>query len=199
MYYFYVCSYGGSGSTMLCNYLKNFGYVRHIHSRNPPNELTSVCECPTFELEWFSNNKIHENNINSYKIIFLYRNPIDVIYSRYCTQRWDIHLKNMQLDNTITIEDVVNSKKDLYKLEEFFDNYTKITKKNYDIYCVKYESFFNNISYFNKILKIPDNPNLYPIEKKTNKNLKYKKELLLIYKSLINKINNMPFIKIIRS
>ena len=199
MYYFFVCSYGGSGSTMLCNYLKNFGYVRHIHSRNPPDNLTSVSECPTFELEWFSDFKIHDNNINNYKVIFLYRNPIDAIYSRFCTKRWDIHLKNLKIDNSITINDVIDQNKDLYKIEEFFDNYTKKSKRNYNIYCVKYEDFFENISYFNKILKIPDNKNLYPVEKTTYKNLEYKNELMLIYKNLINKINEMPFIKIIRS
>ena len=37
---FYICSYGGSGSTMLANYLSNFGKVFHIHSRYPPKKLT---------------------------------------------------------------------------------------------------------------------------------------------------------------
>ena len=55
---FYVCSYGGCGSTMLSNYLKKFGIVYHIHSINPPDHLTEVHECPTFSLEWFSNKKI---------------------------------------------------------------------------------------------------------------------------------------------
>lgn len=33
---FYVCSSGGCGSTILFNYLKNFGNVYHIHDRYPP-------------------------------------------------------------------------------------------------------------------------------------------------------------------
>ena len=28
---YYICSYGGSGSTVLFNYLSNFGNVYHIH------------------------------------------------------------------------------------------------------------------------------------------------------------------------
>ena len=62
---FYVCSYGGCGSTMLSNYLKNFGIVYHIHSINPPNHLTGVSECPTLSLEWFNNKTI---NVKLHKI-----------------------------------------------------------------------------------------------------------------------------------
>lgn len=199
MKYFYVCTYGGSGSTMLSNYLKNFGIVKHIHTRDPPNDLTGVSECPTFALEWFNNKKISKKNLKRYHVIFLYRNPIDAIYSRFCSKRWDIHLKNLKIDPNITIEKVVELKEDLYKIEEFFDNYTKVNKKrNYNIYCVKYEDFFDNISYFNKILGIPDIPSLYPKEILTKKELTYKKELEFIYKDLIEKMNNMPFIKILR-
>ena len=43
---FYVCSFGGSGSTLLANSLKPYGRVEHIHSRIPP-----------LELEYIGNNK----------------------------------------------------------------------------------------------------------------------------------------------
>jgi len=36
---YYICSYGGSGSTILFNYLSHFGNVYHIHDRYPPNNL----------------------------------------------------------------------------------------------------------------------------------------------------------------
>ena len=39
---FYVCSFGGSGSKMLCSALKVYGKVKHIHSRNPPNNLEYI-------------------------------------------------------------------------------------------------------------------------------------------------------------
>ena len=39
---FYVCSYGGCGSKMLCEYLAHFGTIKHVHSRNPPNKLTQI-------------------------------------------------------------------------------------------------------------------------------------------------------------
>jgi len=36
---FYVCSYGGCGSWMLCHALKKYGKPIHMHSRNPPDKL----------------------------------------------------------------------------------------------------------------------------------------------------------------
>ena len=39
---YYICSYGGSGSTVLFNYLSNFGNVYHIHDRYPPLNLSYV-------------------------------------------------------------------------------------------------------------------------------------------------------------
>ena len=39
---FYVCSYGGCGSKMLCNALQNYGHVKHVHSRYPPDKLQYI-------------------------------------------------------------------------------------------------------------------------------------------------------------
>ena len=46
---FYVCSYGGCGSYMLCDYLKNFGDVKHIHSRKPPSILSNITNISTYK------------------------------------------------------------------------------------------------------------------------------------------------------
>ena len=56
---FYVCSYGGCGSTMLCKYLSNFGKVKHIHSRHPPQKLTRGGGNIYFE--WFNTIEIPEH------------------------------------------------------------------------------------------------------------------------------------------
>ena len=39
---FYVCSYGGSGSKMLCRSLRKYGEVYHIHTRYPPDLLEYI-------------------------------------------------------------------------------------------------------------------------------------------------------------
>ena len=201
---FYICSSGGCGSTILYNYLSNFGNVFHIHDRYPPDNLCYIgsenTDNPVYS-EWFNNSEIPENKLKNYIVIFLYRNPIDVIFSRFATPNGPniTHMKHVKCDKNgeIYFGDVLASHKDLYKLEEFFDNYTISKKRNYTIYCIKYELLFNNISLLNQLFKIPDIKILYPVKNERKKKYTYIKELSIIYYSLINKMNKMRFIEII--
>ena len=202
---FYVCSSGGCSSTLIFNYLKNFGNSYHIHERYPPEKLCYVgnenTDFPVYS-EWFNKTEIPENKIKNYKVIFIYRNPIQVIFSRFASINGPNinHLKNIMCNNNgkIYFSHVINSKTDLYKLEEFYDNYTIPKKRNYEIICIKYEDFFNNISEFNKIVGIPDIKELYPVKKERKKNFTCVKELSYIYRSLMLKMNKMKFIEIIK-
>jgi len=201
---YYICSFGGSGSTVLFQYLSNFGNVYHIHDRFPPSKLQYVGTNNSTEdiySEWFNNVEIPESEIHNYKIIFIYRHPLQVIYSRL-TQRTNPNIKHLQhikCDNNgdISLADVLNSRKDLYKLEQFFDNYTIKQERNYRIYCVKYEQFWDNISFFNNIIGIPDIKELYPIKHETRKPIRNIPLLNSIYSSLINKMNNKLFIELV--
>jgi hypothetical protein len=202
---FYVCSAGGCGSTMIYNYLSNFGKVYHIHDRYPPEKLCYIGSENTNEpvySEWFNGTEIPENELNKYKVLFIYRNPIQVIFSRFAQLRGPnvSHLQHIKCNNNgkIYFGDVLHFKKDLYGLEEFFDNYTLQKKRNYEIYCVKYEDFFNNISGFNNILGIPDIKSLYPTKIEKPKPFSYVKELTYIYASLMKKMKMMKFIEIIK-
>ena len=83
---YYICSYGGSGSTILTNYLSNFGNVYHIHDRFPPLKLQYIGNENTNEnvySEWFNGIEIPENKIKNYKVLFIYRHPIQAIFSRF--------------------------------------------------------------------------------------------------------------------
>ena len=201
---YYICSFGGSGSTVLFQYLSNFGNVYHIHDRYPPIKLQHVGKNNAIEeiySEWFNKIEIPESEINNYKIIFIYRNPIKVIYSRL-TQKDNPnipHLQHIMCDNNgdISLSDVLKSNRDLYKLEQFFDNYTSKQERNYRIYCVKYEQFWDNIPFFNNIIGIPDIKELYPIKHETRKQIRYATQLTSIYWSLINKMNNKAFIELV--
>ena len=202
---FYVCSSGGCGSTILFNYLKNFGTVYHIHDRYPPNKLEYIGKENTDKAvysEWINGIQIPEENLKNYKVIFIYRHPIQVIYSRFSHRNGPnlAHLQHIKCDNSgnINIFDVLNSGKDLYKIEEFFDSYTIPTERNYNIYCVKYELFWDNISLFNQVMKIPDIKGLYPIKHERPKQLQFLVELTAIYNSLINKMKSMRFIEIVQ-
>ena len=199
---YYICSYGGSGSKMLQSYLSNFGNTFHIHSRNPPLKLTRVGT--EDHPEWFNNIELKPildrqlpfNQIENIKVIFIYRNPIYAIHSRIiprATHRISTdHLDHISCDHW-NIESVIGNMMDLWELEDFFDNYTiKNSKRNYSIYCVNYDKFWNNISSFNKIIDIPDIPILYPTKKETKYDLVYEEELGKIYKNMLEKIENYP-------
>ena len=70
--------------------------------------------------------------------------------------------------------------------------------RNYDIYGVKYESFWNNISLFNNVMGIPDIKELYPIRQEHKKKFSFVNELNFIYNSLINKMNRTKFIELVK-
>ena len=202
---FYVCSAGGCGSTMIYNYLRNFGNVYHIHDRYPPEKLCYIGNnntyVPVYD-EWFNETEISEDKLSTYKVLFIYRNPIQAIFSRFAQSNGPnvAHLQHIKCNKNgnIYFGDVVRNRKDLYGLEEFFDNYTLPKKRNYDIYCIKYEKFFNNISDFNKIMGIPDIKSLYPKKMERIKPFSYVNELTYIYDSLIKKMRIMKFIEIIK-
>ena len=202
---YYVCSYGGSGSTILFNYLSNFGKVYHIHDRYPPTKLKYIGKENTDEdvySEWFNKIEIPQDKLKNYKVIFIYRDPIKAIFSRFALQNGPhiTHLQHIMCDNNgnIPLLNVIKSRSDLYKLEEFYDNYTIPKERNYDIYAVKYEQFWDNISLFNKIIDIPDIKWLYPIRQERRKREFYINELSYIYVSLFQKMRKMKFIEIIQ-
>ena len=199
---YYVCSYGGSGSKMLQAYLSHFGNTFHIHSRDPPQKLTRVGtrDYP----EWFNNievvptldRQLPLEQIKNTKVIFIYRDPVYAIHSRFIpgkTHRISTdHLNHISATHW-NIESVVGNMMDLWKIEEFFDNYTiKDPERNYTIYCVHYDRLWDNMSLFNKTLGLPDIPALYPKKVETRYDIVHETPLREIYKSLLNKIDSFP-------
>ena len=194
---FYVCSYGGSGSTYLCNALKAYGNTKHIHSRNPPSELEYVGNAGggrTYE-EWFNGIKIPQNKVNNYYVIFIYRNPIMSLYSRFGPN----HLIHIQCEEDvcnkkINLDDIVKEMKDLYGIEEFYNNYAHCTKKrNYKIICIKYEELFKKQDQLSKILGIGP---LNFVKKERKHIYTHMDKLNILYKDLINKMMSNEFIMI---
>lgn len=178
---FYVCSYGGSGSYMLCNALKQYGQTHHIHSRNPPNDLTYTSG------EYFNKITIPENELKNYYVLYIYRNPVFSIPSRFEIPQ---HLDNIESDNTIKLNDVLHTRKDLYKIREFYNNYIKPNEnRNYKIYCVKYEDIFNRQDELSNLLGI-GKLNIINTSTRTESN----NELHIIYSDLIDEMNKNDFI-----
>ena len=193
---FYVCSYGGCGSKMLCEYLQHFGTVKHVHSRYPPAILTHIGLNAKWS-EWFSTIPIPRKDVANYYVIYIYRDPIKAIQSRFNMPQ---HLAHIQTNPNITLDQVIETRKDLYGIEQFFDNYTspKI-KRNYKIYCVKYENLFTNIEELNRALNIHgNNKSIYPVEIVREKpDLPNRAALEEIYANLKKKMERMSFITIV--
>jgi len=191
---FYVCSYGGSGSTMLCNALLPYGKVFHIHSRNPPEKLEYVGNDAggnTSDL-WFNGKQIPEDQLHKYHVIFIYKNPIHCIYSRFLNA-W--HLKHIQSPNC-SLQEVLQQNKDLYGIEEFYNNYTTFNnKRNYKIYSIKYEDIFEKQTALSRLFNIGP-LNLVKMESNRTYNTEEVNQLKLIYKNLLETQNNNSFIMV---
>ena len=194
---YYICSFGGCGSTMLTKYLANFGNAFHIHSRHPPKYLTYPGNWNNVykqdnknNEEWFNKTIINPKYLQRFKVIYLYRNPIKAVHSSFQTPR---HLYNIQCNREIIpLNQVIQSKKDLYQLESFFDNYTNDSERNYDIISVKYEDFWDNLQEFHETLQIPLDETIVPHKKETQRIYLGVNELNEIYQPLLDKMNKLP-------
>ena len=80
---FYVCSYGGCGSNMLCRALEKYGVSYHIHDKFPPKDLEYIGKQNGGKVycEWFNGIKIPKNELENYYVIYLYRNPVNLLWS----------------------------------------------------------------------------------------------------------------------
>jgi uncharacterized protein YlbG (UPF0298 family) len=192
---FYICSYGGCGSKHLMFQLSKYGNIRHIHSKNPPEKLEYIGneKGGNSYIEWFNGIQIPENEIDNYIVIYLYRNPVKSILSRF---RNPEHLKHIQADTNITIDDIINNKSDLYEIEKFYKNYTTLNNnRNYNIYCIKYEDIFDKQNEISEMFGIGE-LNLAKRETPRQDEENKYEELNDIYKELINTMNNNKFIMI---
>lgn len=63
----------GSGSKMLCNELRKYDNITHIHSRKPPDNLEYVGNKKdgTTHCEWFNGITIPDNELENYYVIHL--------------------------------------------------------------------------------------------------------------------------------
>ena len=189
---FYVCSYGGSGSTILCKALSKYGESVHIHSRFPPNQLEFVGGPDTYA-EWFNGMPVPEDKLKDISVIFIYKNPIKAIYSRF--ELWT-HLIHIQTKPS-KLNEVLTTRMDLFGLNEFYQNYTTPnSKRNYKIVCVKYEDIFEKQNELSEYLGIGP-LNLMKVERSKPENVENTKILEDIYKDLLDDMREKPFLHVV--
>jgi hypothetical protein len=200
--FYYVCSFGGCGSTPLTKYLANFGNTFHVHSREPPDKLTYVGKYlssnPGSHPEWFNGVPVNEEDLPNCKVIYLYRDPIRCLYSRFIhMNRPDNpeknHIFNIQCPRKfINLKDVAEQRQDLYRLEDFFDNYTRPNNnRNYEIIPLEYNKVFDDFPAFNKLLNLPNDDSLIPEKRETKREPYYEQELREVYKTLCKKMQEI--------
>lgn len=152
---FYICSYTGCGTMMLKNAIEKQGYyAKIIHDRNPPKELEFAGSDFGYETSnyiqrlKFNGIKVPEEYLHKFYVIYIYKNPINSIYSRLYLHSFSDIITNDTYYNPDEsksyLESVLNQEKDLYGLEDFFDNYTKKNQdRNYKIICVNYHELLS--------------------------------------------------------
>ena len=187
---FYVCSYGGSGSKMLCSALSKYGIVKHVHSRFPPDKLEYIGNEKggnTYH-EWFNGVAIPEKDLDNYYVIYIYRDPSLSIPSRFTSPQ---HLYHIQTDVSIKLKDVLLSGKDLYKITEFYNNYITTNKYiNYKIYCIKYDEIFEKQDEISELFGIGKLHLVNKSKRDVDKKLQH------IYARLLEIMNKNDFITI---
>ena len=203
---FYVCSFGGCGSTMLSKFLKRYGLVFHVHSRVPPEKLTTVIETPhkPFAKEWFSDTLAPQQK--RITVIYLYRNPTYTLLAETGAKGKrlynPLHLKNIQVKAVVPatiqayIKDSIENNTENLGYGEFFENYTSaIIPKNYDIYCMDYDRIWDNLEEIYFALGLPlGDVDKFP--KKKDRDRQYNDSdvegLNVIYSQLYRKMSLLP-------
>ena len=146
--------------TCFARALRQFGKVKHIHSRKPPDKLEYIGNehGGNTYCEWFNGILIDDCDLDKYVVLYIYRNPCRSIPSRFENPR---HLEHIQCDPNIKLEHVLKSGKDLYNIIQFYYNYTTTNKRrNYNFYCLKYEDIFDKQDEIAQLLKVE---NTFPI------------------------------------
>ena len=197
---YFVCSYGGSGSKMLRGFLRNYGKTYHPHSKQPPAKLTH----PEKRKDLGEVNFVQKGKLvisNRAKVIYIFRNPIDALKSRYGIE----HCKNVEGDwqeLPPSIEEYAVIGKDLFGLEIHFNNWTQENEgqRDYSICCIRYETLWHHLKELFDYLEIPHRDLVqFPARKETKRLIDEKTEnlLKLMYQPLIDKMDAFPEFSII--
>lgn len=156
---FYVCSYGGSGSTMLTRFLSQYGTAYHIHSLIPPQYLTYPINAKF--IDNFSTVKVPENELKRCKVIYIFRNPTSAQISVYC----DYHRVHLEYPNPgdkslfpVKLQEYVARGKNTLNYGRHYNNYMCHANRNYEIIGVNYHKLWDDsiLTRLCKKLELPD-------------------------------------------
>jgi hypothetical protein len=204
---YFVFSYGGTGSTMLCSFLSRYGKSFHLHDKVPPLFLTNrPVEAPDRHTEaaiHLSQDPYYKLNPNDCRVIYIYRDPVIAKISRPSWQhcyhiggdfRQHQKLKRKPGDNLGIglLEDYVRLGLDLNQYEEHFDNWmVEGSKREYSILYINYTHLWENLNVIFEYCQIPISDIVsFPRKRETKKSVSDNilKSLTKMYNPLQKKI-----------
>jgi len=185
---YFVFSYGGTGSTMLCSFLSRYGRSFHLHDKVPPLFLTDrLVEAPDRHTEaviHLSQDPYYKLNLNDCRVIYIYRDPVIAKISRpgwqHCYHiggdfRQHQKLKRKPGDNLgmELLEDYARNGVDLNQYEEHFDNWMiEGEDREYSILYINYAHLWENLNVIFEYCQIPINHIVnFPRKRETKKNV----------------------------
>ena len=214
---YFVFSYGGCGSTMLCSFLSQFGRSYHLHDNKPPKFLTDstppipITSC-TVRLSQDPARRLKNENC---KVIYIYRNPAESKVSRpswqhcyhmggdFLSHKDKISqgpLKEVNDEENLQIkmdwvEQFASNGIDYNGYEQHFDNWINaVPDRDYPILYVNYENLWENLNILLEYCGVPieEAVKKFPAKKETTKAVpdNVTRKLAHLYSSLQQKINN---------
>jgi len=170
---FCICSFGGSGSTMLTRFLMQYGKVVHIHDRKPPEFLTITKQIGDYD-GTFSTTRVKDADLHNVVVMYLFRDPTEAQISRWSLQHFQ-HIQVPDFDKYKHIlsdpQTYINNNQNLLQYNQFHQNYIEAKPKNYTIYAINYHKIFdpNNILLLCETLKLPSTAHTnFPTQKETS-------------------------------
>lgn len=182
---YYVVSFGGSGSKMLGGWLSERGRrfvkeVFHIHDPNPAKVLFSKdakrgvrrndkdFRGYSFPEGDFPSKGTKVENIDSYRVVFIFKDPAEALVSRYFYN----HCKNLRGADCggsekefPSLERYAEEEEDRLHMETFYDNYCGSTDedkrkakliRNYPVVCINYHKIWDNSVAVVRALGLPE-------------------------------------------
>ena len=141
---FYVCSYGGSGSTMLAKFLSQYGTAYHIHSRKPPQQLTYPIDARF--IDNFSDVPVLETELARCHVIYIFKNPTQSQISVYGAHH-RVHLEYPNPDNhelyPPSLREYALGGKNTLSYGQHYNNYMCTADRNYKIIGVNYHKLWD--------------------------------------------------------
>jgi hypothetical protein len=192
--HFYICSYGGSGSWLLFNFLKNHGLCYHIHCRNLPLNETRVIKALPPSEEYVFDYNITPPKANVF-FIFIYARPqYSIMSSRSYSPQ---HFSNIECQYPINLIpkkriDYFNLKEDLVNYEQFWENYVFHTS-SFPVLCLNFHYLWDNLKALCDFCEIDrEHINAFPKKRQPSHKNIIPEDVNSIFTSLNNKIDLYP-------